>query len=228
MMSAPSFAAQRIPREMSESRPDPRELSTRTGRIDAPGKDRDDFVRATYLSARSYPSLVRDAQQFSSLVRTKQEGDVLSAVRIIEPAVERIEVLSDAGGPSVYVDVGLESLVPLAVTGEGFVRVFSIAVELTASRRGVLLVDEIDNGLHYSVMRELWALLRRFCQAHEVQVFATSHNDELLTSAMEVFAGEDDMLGVFRIDRRDGVHVAARYDAPMQKAILGEGFEVRG
>src|SRR5262249_14491446 len=119
-----------------------------TRRIDAPSQDRDDFVRTTFLSARAYPSITRDAHQLSSLVRTKQEQHVLEAVRIIEPRAQRIEVLSEPGGPAVHVDVGLESLIPLAVCGEGFVRLFSVAVEVTASRGGLLLIDEIDNGLH--------------------------------------------------------------------------------
>ncbi len=200
----------------------------RTGNIDAPTKDRNDFVRTTFLSARTCPSLLRDAEQFSFLPRIKQEQDVIDAVRIIEPAIERIEVLSEPGGPSVYVDVGLESLVPLAVCGEGFVRLFAIAVELTASRRGVLLIDEIDNGLHYSVMPRLWKLLDQLCERHGVQVFATSHNEELIRSGLDAFADHPEDLGLFRIDRRDGVHTVAAYGSTAQEAVRQEHFEVRG
>ena len=196
--------------------------------MDAPGKERSDFVRTTFLSARTYPSLVRDAEQFSHLLRIKQEQDVIDAVKIIEPAIERIEVLSEPGGPSVYVDVGLESLVPLAVCGEGFVRLFSIAVELTASRRGVLLVDEIDNGLHYSVMPRLWDLVGKLVAKHPVQVFATSHNEELIRSALDAFADHPEDLGLFRIDKQDTRHTVAAYDAVAQDAVREAHFEVRG
>ena len=91
-------------------------------------------------------------------MKRKQERDVLEALRLIEPAVQRIEVLSEPGGPSLYLDLGLDALGPLAVCGEGIVRLFSIIVELIASRNGVLLIDEIDNGLHYTVMPKLWKL----------------------------------------------------------------------
>jgi predicted ATPase len=200
----------------------------RRHRIDAISEDRDDFVRTTFLSARSYPSLARDAQQFSFLLRNKHEADVLDAIKIVEPRIERIEVLSEAGGPSVYADVGLESLIPLAACGEGFVRLFSIAVELAASRRGVLLIDEIDNGLHHSAMASLWGLLRDLCAKHDVQVMATTHNEEMIHSAFAGFDEDLEDLGLFRIDRRGDDHVAVRYDAEAMMAVREEHFEVRG
>jgi len=58
--------------------------------------------------------------------------------------VLRIEVLSDASGPSIYLDVGLDALVPLAVCGEGLVRLFSIILELIASR-GAGMSVQIQN-----------------------------------------------------------------------------------
>jgi predicted ATPase len=199
-----------------------------TKRINAISKERADFVRTTFLSARSYPSLTRDAQQFSFLVRIKQERDVVDALRIIEPRVQRVEVLSEPGGPSVYVDVGLDSLIPVAACGEGFVRLFSIAVELTASRGGVLLIDEIDNGLHHSIMASLWTLLGTLADKHDVQVIATTHNEEMILSAVDAFKDRQGGLGLFRVDRRDGRHLVASYDHDAQQAVLEEHFEVRG
>jgi energy-coupling factor transporter ATP-binding protein EcfA2 len=198
------------------------------GLIDAPSQERNDFVPTTYLSARQYSNTQHDAQQFSLLLRTKQEDDVLEAMRIIEPRIERIEVLSEPAGPTVYVDLGLDSLVPLAVCGEGFVRLFSIVIELTASRGGVLLIDEIDNGLHYSVMERLWILLRALSHKHDVQVFATTHNEDIVRSALAAFSSDLSDLSLIRIDRRDGLHRATSYDDSAMTAVLEEHFEVRG
>lgn len=200
----------------------------KSGNIDAQRSDREDFTRTTFLSARAYSNLQRDAQQYSFLLRIKQEHDVLKAVKIIEPAIQRIEVLSEPSGPGIYVDVGLESLVPLATCGDGFVRLFSIAVELTASRGGTMLIDEIDNGLHYSVLPELWKLLGELSEKHDVQIFATTHNEELILSAIEAFEHQPDMLGLYRVDRRDGKHSIAAYDAEAQQAVKTSHFEVRG
>jgi hypothetical protein len=200
----------------------------RAGNIDAPSQERQDFVRTTFLSARAYSSLIRDAQQFSFLVKIKQEQDVLEALRIVEPRIQRIEVISEQAGPAVYVDLGLPSLVPLAVCGEGFVRLFSIVVELTASRGGVLLIDEIDNGLHHSVMKPLWNLLAVLAIKHDVQIFGTTHNEDLIESALRAFEDDLSVVGLFRIDRIGLNHNAVSYNEPALHAITAEHFEVRG
>ena len=199
-----------------------------TGGIHARPVMREDHVITTLLSARFFPGQLEDLHLFSTLVKRKQEGAVLDALRLIEPALERIEVLSEPGGPSLYLDLGLDALVPLAVCGEGIVRLFSIIVELIASRNGVLLVDEIDNGLHYSVMPKLWKLLGALVQKHNVQVFATTHNDDMMRSALQVFAGTEGMLGLFRIDRRGDRHVMVSYSEEAMEGVLEVPFEVRG
>lgn len=111
-------------------------------------------------------------------------------MKLVEPRTQGIDVLSESGGVSVvYIDVGLPSLLPLASAGEGFVRLFALIMGVTASGEGVLLVDEIDNGLHHSVMRKFWGLLRKMVAQHDVQVFATTHNEELLEQAMDKSSG---------------------------------------
>jgi hypothetical protein len=196
--------------------------------LDVTPMDRDDYVRSTFLSARSYSTMERDARQFSHLVRIKQEQEVVNALTVIEPRVKRIEVLSEYGGSSVYVDLGLPSLIPLAACGEGFVRFFSIIVEVTSCRQGLLLIDEIDNGLHHSVMQRLWKLLGKMCADHEVQLVATTHNDELVMSAVDSFVSQPEDLAVFRVDRTDKGHKAVRYDEELMTSVRDAEFEIRG
>lgn len=198
-----------------------------TERIEAPSLERDDLVRSTFVSARSYPSLARDAQQFSYLLKTKREGEVLEALRIVEPRLQRIEVISEASGPSVYIDIGLESLVPIAVSGEGFVRLFSIIVELTGSRGGVLLIDEIDNGLHHSVMEELWVLMGEMAERHDVQVFGTTHNDEMIRSSLRQLNHLQGGIGLYRLDVVTSGHSVVEYDSESIEGVLDGRFEVR-
>jgi predicted ATPase len=199
-----------------------------TGVISPGSERRDDFIRSTFLSARSYPTIARDADQFSHLVRIKQEQDVLDAMKVIEPRIQGIKVATDVTGPSVDIDIGLNSLIPLAACGEGFVRLFSVIVELTGVRHGILLIDEVDNGLHHSVMDRLWEKLGALCEKHQVQVFATTHNEEMIHSALRAFQGRPGELGLFRIDRRNNEHSIASYDREAQEAVLQERFEVRG
>jgi len=203
-------------------------LDPRAGRVTTTTTQRDDFVRSTFVSARSHSTLARDTEQFGYLLRMKRDQEVLEAIRLVEPAIKRLEVVPEAGASTIYADVGLAALVPLMVCGEGTVRLFSIIVQLTASRGGVLLIDEIDNGLHHSVMHPFWERLGALARKHDVQIFATTHNEELIQAALDAFGEQYTDLGLYRIDREDGSTKAVRYSEPALQAVHEEGFEVRG
>ena len=61
---------------------------------------------------------------------------------------------------------------------------------------GVLLVDEIDTGLHYSVMSQMWKLIFNAATELDVQVFATTHSYDCIYSLAQLCAGSDSGDGV--------------------------------
>lgn len=199
-----------------------------TGSLNAPAKQRSDFARSAFVSARTYPSLSRDAEQLSFLVKIKQEQQVANALAAIDPSIQRLEVVAESGTSTVYADTALPALVPLAVCGEGTVRLFSIVVQLTGCRGGVLLVDEIDSGLHHSVMERLWGVLHQMAAKHDVQIIATTHNDEIIHSAIRALTDDCRALGLFRLDKVNGHHSVTSYDETALRAVERENFEVRG
>jgi AAA15 family ATPase/GTPase len=101
-------------------------------------------------------------------------------------------------------------------------------LELIGKKHGVLLIDEIDSGLHYSVMPDLWMLLGELVEKYQVQVFGTTHNEDTIRSALDAFAGKEGMLGLFRIDKRGDRHVMVAYGEAAMEAVREQRFEVRG
>lgn len=198
------------------------------GRIETDAqRHRTDFVRTALLSAQAQ-TIEEQASQYGLLVRMKRELPVLEALRLLDDRIQRIEVIHEAGAPTVYCDMGFASLVPLAVCGDGVLRLFSIMVELTRMQGGVLLVDEIDSGLHHSVMVPFWRTLRGQAEQQDVQIFATTHDDDLLRSALTAFGDDLSWLRLFRLDRRTQGIVAVGYEDDALQAVRDEGFEVRG
>lgn len=185
------------------------------------------ILPTTLVSARGWTSMPDIARQFSDLVKIKQEDSVVEALKSIDTRISRLDVLSDGGSAAVYADIGLDSLLPLSAAGEGLMRLLIMAVAFAGIRGGVLLVDEIDNGLHHSVMDTLWTFLDQQCERFKVQMFATTHSDEMLRSALRSLSGESKRPGLFRIDVRNGRHVATSYGADAIVGVLESNFEVR-
>ncbi|MBI5495129.1 MAG: AAA family ATPase [Deltaproteobacteria bacterium] len=114
---------------------------------------------------------------WSRVVLTPQETDVAVALRAIDPAIERVALsgLGDEAVGSVLLHGAVEP-VPLGSLGEGTTRMLAIALSLATAKGGFLLVDEIDTGLHHTVMADMWRLVIETAKRLDVQVFATTHS----------------------------------------------------
>ncbi len=52
--------------------------------------------------------------------------------------------------------------------------------------RSFLLIDEIENGIHYTAHKEFWQHLFKLCKELNVQVFTTTHSLEMIKAFNEV------------------------------------------
>ncbi len=149
-------------------------------------------------------------------------GDVAAMVGAIIPGLASIAVV----GSAIYVTVAGSALpLPLSVLGDGSRRLVEFAVAIVQGS-GKVYIDEIENGLHWSVLPAVWDLLRT---AKVDQLFATTHREENVRIACERFvAAGDDGLRIVRIDRDDTKHRAVVYAPEEALAALEAGLEVRG
>ena len=162
-----------------------------------------------------------------------READIVSALRILEPRIESVHFLPlDSAAQSDRVLIGMEDKkrrVSLGTMGEGVRRLLSLALSLANARSGILTVDEIDTGLHWSVMREMWSLVIRVAVELDVSVFATTHSLDCLRGlrdATEKSPGDADMIRVHSIDTR--LDHAVTYRAEDLSIAIEQEIEVRG
>jgi AAA15 family ATPase/GTPase len=117
--------------------------------------------------------------------------------------------------------------VPFKSLGEGVNHLLSISLALVKARNGVLLVDEVENGIHYSVQPVLWRMIFKQAQRWKIQVFSTTHSWDCVEGfqiAANDFAGRGSL---YRLERRDAEIRAVRF-APREIEIARrESIEVR-
>jgi len=112
--------------------------------------------------------------------------------------------------------------------GGGMVRLTNLAVYIGNAPNGVVLVDEIENGLHYSVMFKIWKAIALAARESDAQVFATTHSWECIKAAHQAFTldGKYDFR-LHRLGRIDGKIGAVTYDQETLDAAIKAGLEVR-
>ena len=180
-------------------------------------------LNCVYLLSRGWMSRAVDSRRYSQLeIDGNQEG-VLRILKEMEPELQRLTVVATGSEPQIYVDLGLERLVPIQLAGEGLSRLLSLALAIATAPGGIVLVDEIENGIHHSVMEKVWKAIGAFASSYDVQLFATTHSYECIGAAYRAFeSDEEDELRLFRIERnRDGGFKAVKYD----RERIGNAFE---
>ena len=168
------------------------------------------------------------AKKYSDLAVSGREEELLPALRAVDPRIRRLTLLFPANEPMLYFDVGNRQLVPLTYMGEGLTSVLSRQLATMTTENGTVLIDEFENGLHYSALVEVWKAIDAAARDANVQVFATTHSWECVIAAQNAFAecGDGDFR-LHRLERRDDEVVAITYDKEQLDAAMEFNFEVR-
>ncbi len=187
------------------------------------------FIRSNGMTALDTIRL------FDDIVLTENEEHVTQALRIIEPTIERIASVGverrlylREGPGGVFLKLSdVAQRIPIGSTGDGMWRMLGLALALANAKGGVLLVDEIDTGLHYSVMENMWRMVSERAAALAVQVFATTHSRDCYESLAAILqpGSLPSEVTIQRIDPRRGQ--AVRFSNDDIVAAAERGIEVR-
>lgn len=110
------------------------------------------------------------------LIIHKLDHELLEILRQINPQIETIA----AGDNAVYVDIGLDKMIPLNMFGSGMARAAHVFSRCILGELRVLLIDEIENSLHHEGLLVFLEALLSVVAKRDIQVFATTHSLELL------------------------------------------------
>jgi hypothetical protein len=169
-----------------------------------------------------------DTKWFSKLADVGRQDEVVSILRLIEPRLKSLAVSTSDGPAMIYGDIGVGRRVPMSQMGEGMVRLLSLVLEITNASGGVVLVDEIENGLHHSVLTKVWRAVGEAARRTNTQIFATTHSWECIRAAHEAFLqnGTYDFR-LHRLERINGNIKAVTYDQKTLDTSVEMNLEVR-
>jgi len=149
----------------------------------------------------------RLADLWDSIALTNFDEIVRDGLRIIESRVEGIAFVkrdasrlrSEPDRAAIVKLAGVDRPVALNSMGDGMVRVLQLLLALIPARGGLYLVDEFENGLHYSVQEKVWQLLFELAKLNDVQIFAATHSWDCIEAFKNVASRAEDPAVLFRI-----------------------------
>ena len=97
--------------------------------------------------------------------------------------VATLEILNNVA----YVGLeGINQLLAVNMQGDGLRRYLNIVAASANPMNNILLIDEIENGLHYSAYKKLWEAIFALATTTNKQVFVTTHSKETLSHLNEM------------------------------------------
>ena len=168
--------------------------------------------------------------RFSQLVRNGAKGALRDRLQLVLPRLTDVEVVTNEDSkPFILATTKDNDRLPLQALGGGMQRLFRLFVCFGECPRGLVLVDEIENGLHHRVLPELWRQLSAMAREFDVQLFATTHSHECLLAALDAFDDNPDDIAVHALYRTpdDGSVRAATYAGGALQAAREIDLELR-
>jgi AAA15 family ATPase/GTPase len=178
---------------------------------------------------------LRDNQLFTLWDDTNKnnlEKSVIDAMQLLEKRITGISFLGAPSGSNnliPYVEVLNESSkLPIKRFGNGMTRLLGLSLALSSCRDGVLFVDEIESGLHYSVLPDVWKLIFKTAEDLNVQVFATTHSYDCIEAFAQAAIEDEESKGnLIRLENKNGLIKAVTFSEDELETVTRRNIEVR-
>lgn len=169
------------------------------------------------------------AELWDRVVLTDKEDSVLDALKIIDSGLQRIVLVQGRRAERLaMVKLVERKNMPLRSLGDGMNKLFELTLGLVnTGKDGTFLVDEIDSGLHFTTLVDVWRLVFQTAAKLQVQVFATTHSWECI-EAFQKAAAEHPADGLLIRLEQSGEDIRAELFSEKDLAIITrESIEVR-
>ena len=201
------------------------------------------FRRPRFVAVSGVPPvefLTPDSLQLGSMramwdkvLAEGREPEVINAMKLLESDLDSIHFLTGDGyrrtSGGVLVGFGKSSRrVPLGSLGDGMRRLLALSLSLVRTGNGFLLIDEIDTGLHFTVMEEMWKLVVTTALESNVQVVATTHSYDCIQGLAALLESTPELapeVSVQKIER--SLAEAVSLNAEQIRVAVRQDIEVR-
>ena len=185
-------------------------------------------------SAFFIPSFLRVAgrdlaQEFDKARLKDRDNELIKTFRVIDSSIISVETMTIGEG-NIWVTKEGKRRLPLSLFGDAINRIADIILRIVNNENSILLIDEIENGIHHSNQAAFWSILYRLANELNVQIFASTHSLEMMKAFIKAGSEYENMAAHFELTKnvRTGKTVAIKRDLDTLDYGISHNQEVRG
>ena len=183
-----------------------------------------------FVSTRLGGSLAELASRFTAVQDAGQLPMLIRSLHVLEPRLDEMSLgyTLPEQQPHLRAHVGLARPIPLALLGGGTLRLTVMLLAVLTAGNGTILIDEIESGLYYRNLEQLWQALDVASAESGGQIMATTQSIECIQAAIRAFDGEHaEAFRLHRLERRNGEIGVVTYPHSSALAAFELDLEVR-
>ncbi|MCL2832449.1 MAG: ATP-binding protein [Treponema sp.] len=172
------------------------------------------------------------ADWFGNLELTQgktEKQKLIEILSILDNSITDITTIAAGGLVQLYFTNKQEIKLPFHIMGDGIKKLLHIALVLRTKPGCILLLDEVENGLHYSLYSKFWEILSTLAILENSQIIATTHSYECIAGALEgvTAAKQEENFAYVRLDKNDNIVTPKKFSSNMLKRAIDSDWEVR-
>jgi len=177
------------------------------------------------------------AKFFDNEVITGNSKEIQESLGVIDETIEEIRTFASRPGLLYLRKKGDENYTSVNYFGDAIQKIIRYVVSILVLTKSdkkdkIILIDEIENGIHYTAQAEVWRMLIRLCKHYNIQLFATTHSLEMIKAFQQVCSEEEfsGMGGYFELGRLPNSQqiIAVKHDLETLEYELASGDTIRG
>ena len=146
-------------------------------------------VRLIFNEDKKYPDSLRLVKLFDEAQIGGESVRILEAIKIIDSNISEIRTFASFPNTLFLRTKSSNKYQSINNYGDAVKKIMlyvGIILNYKNEPYKYLLIDEIENGIHYTAQKEVWQMLFKLCQHFEIQLFATTHSLEMIKAFEEV------------------------------------------
>ena len=157
-----------------------------------------------FLSSSTIFQPEENAKRFSFLSRRNRQQSVIRIIKSLFPIVDDLSVEIVAGSAGLFASVAnLDEKIAVGSLSAGLTKYLAILFGIAAFPKGVIIIDELENGFFYKKYSSVWKGITALATEHETQLFVSTHSMECLMAALPVISENPSQFTLLRTERKE-------------------------
>ncbi len=182
---------------------------------------------AQYLKGAGYNNDIL-LKHFTRAELNNTKADLVRILQEMDSDLLDVLTLAQSGQTQLYARTK-SGLLPLKLTGDGMNRLIMIILAILENPNAIILLDEVENGFHYSMYPILWKNIASAAKVSGSQVIAATHSYECIVGAIDGVKSVNmtNNFSYFRMAQENGTRCAHRFSGSLLQKALDAELEVR-